>query len=69
MKRILYIAGRDFLATVMTRGFVIAVLLMPALLALAFTLGPRLMNQRGEQIRGQVVVVDRSGAVTQELRT
>ena len=33
MKRIGYIAAREFLGTVMTRGFVIGVLLLPALLA------------------------------------
>jgi ABC-2 type transport system permease protein len=68
VKRIGAIAVRDFLATVTTRGFIIAVLLLPALLALTFTIGPRLMNQRSEQVRGQVVVIDRSGAVAPELQ-
>ena len=67
MKRIAAIAVRDFVATVMTRGFVIAVLLLPGLIALSLTLGPRLMNQRSEQVRGQVVVVDRTGRVAREL--
>ena len=51
MKRIGCIAAREFLATVMTRGFVIGVLLLPgADRAVAFTLGPRLMNQRSAQV-------------------
>jgi ABC-2 type transport system permease protein len=69
MKRIGYIAGREFLATVMTRGFVIGVLVFPALLALAFTVGPRLLNQRGAPVRGQIAVLDPTGRVARELRT
>ena len=68
IKRIGYIAGRDFLATVMTRGFVIGVLLLPALLAIAFTAGPRLMSQRGAVTRGQVAILDPTGRVTAQLR-
>ena len=69
MKRIGYIAGREFLATVMTRGFVIGVLVFPALLAVAFTLGPRLLNQRSAPVRGQIAVLDPTGSVARELRT
>ena len=63
-----YIAGRDFLATVMTRGFVIGVLFFPGLLALAFTVGPRLMNQRGAVTRGQIAIVDPTASVAAELQ-
>ena len=69
MKRIGYIAGREFLATVLTRGFLIGVLLLPLLLALTFTLGPRLMNQRSAPVRGQIAIVDPTGSVARELRT
>jgi ABC-2 type transport system permease protein len=68
MKRVGYIATREFLGTVMTRGFVIGVLLMPAMIALAFALGPRLMSQRPPHVRGQIAVVDATGAVLPELR-
>jgi len=54
--------------TVMTRGFLIGVLILPALLALAFTLGPRLLNQRSAPVRGQIAVVDPTGRVAGELR-
>ncbi len=67
--RIGCIATREFLATVLTRGFVLGVLLLPALLAVSFAVGPRLMNQRMPQVRGQVAVVDPTGAVTRELRS
>jgi ABC-2 type transport system permease protein len=69
MKRIGYIAGREFLSTVMTRGFVIGVLLMPALLALLLTVGPRILNQRTAPVHGQIAVLDPTGSVARELRT
>jgi ABC-type Na+ efflux pump permease subunit len=69
MKRIGYIAVREFLGTVLTRGFIVGVMIMPAVVALTFVLGPRLMNQRGEPVRGQIIVIDPTGAVTAELRT
>jgi ABC-2 type transport system permease protein len=68
MKRIGLIATREFLGTVMTRGFIIGVLLMPVLIALTFALGPRLMNQPSEQVHGQIVVIDPTGAVSRELQ-
>ena len=69
MRRIGYIAVREFLATVLTRGFVIGVLILPVILALTFTLGPRLLNQRGAPVRGQIAIVDPTGRVARELRT
>ena len=36
---------------------------MPAMIAVAFALGPRLMNQRSAPVRGQVAVIDPTGAV------
>ena len=68
MKRIGLIAEREFLGTVLTRGFIVGVLVVPAALAAAFALAPRLMNQRSAQVRGQIAVVDPTGAVTPELR-
>jgi ABC-2 type transport system permease protein len=68
MRRMGLIAEREFLGTVLTRGFIVGVLLLPVFLALAFALGPRLMNQRSAQVRGQIAVVDPTGAVTRELR-
>ena len=68
MRRIGLIAAREFQATVLTRGFLFGVLLMPVLLAITFTVAPRLMNQRSVAVQGQVVVVDPTGEVTSELR-
>jgi ABC-2 type transport system permease protein len=68
MRRIGLIASREFLATVVTRGFLFGVLLLPVLLAVTFTVAPRIMNQRSEPVHGQIAVLDRSGLVTSELR-
>ena len=38
------VAGREFLAAVMNKGFVIGLLLMPAIIALLVVVMPRLMN-------------------------
>ena len=68
MKKIGLIAQREFLATVANKGFVIGLLIMPALIAVAAFIGPRLINASSPQVRGAVAVVDRTGRVTGELR-
>jgi ABC-2 type transport system permease protein len=68
MRRVWLVAGREFMAAVANRGFVIGLLLMPAIFALIFTLLPRLMNSQGEQIRGEVAVIDPTGQVLDTLR-
>src|SRR5688500_8879113 len=68
MKKIGLIAQREFLATVANKGFVIGLLIMPAIIAVAAFIGPRLMSASSPQVRGAVAVVDRTGRVTGELR-
>ena len=68
MKKIGHIAAREFLTTVMTRGFLIGLLLMPALITIMVILGPRLFSQRNFRAQGQVAVVDVTGIVVAELR-
>jgi ABC-2 type transport system permease protein len=68
VKRIGYIAAHEFLATVMTRGFVIGVLVLPVMLALTFTVGPRLLSQRSVPVRGTIAIVDPTSRVASELR-
>ncbi len=68
MKKIFFIASREFLSTVATRGFIIGSLVTPALLALIMLGFPRLLGQRQLHIAGEVAVIDPSGAVTSALR-
>jgi ABC-2 type transport system permease protein len=69
MKKILLVAQRDFVATAGTKGFIIGLLIFPALIAVAVWMGPRIINARSPQVRGDVAVVDPTGTVIEELRT
>lgn len=68
MRRIGIVAGREFLAAVGNRGFVIGLLIMPAIVAGLTVLMPRLTARRGEPIRGQLAVIDQTGVVLAGLR-
>lgn len=68
MRKIGHIATREFLGTVLTKGFLIGVLMTPALLAIGFAALPRLMSQRGVAVRGEVAIVDPTGEIAPELR-
>jgi len=69
MRRVWLVASREFLAAVANRGFVIGLLLMPAIFAGIVALMPRLMESPGEQIRGEVRVIDPTGQIFDGLRT
>jgi ABC-2 type transport system permease protein len=68
MKKIGLVAAREFVATVFTRGFIIGLLIMPAIIGLAFVLGPRILNARSPQVSGDVAVIDPTGRVAGRLR-
>ena len=68
-KKIALIAARDFQATVNNKGFLLGLLMMPALLGLIVVLGPRILNSRSPEVRGDVAVIDVTGQVTAALRT
>ena len=68
MKKIGLIAQREFQETVSNRGFVIGLLIMPALLGVMAILGPRLMSARSPQVKGTVAVIDQTGRVSGELK-
>ena len=69
MSRVLEIAKREFVATVFTRGYIIALLIFPAMIALGVTVGPRVFMDRAFRVEGQIAVIDLSERVTPELRT
>jgi ABC-2 type transport system permease protein len=68
MTRVWLVASREFMSAVANKGFVIGLLLMPAMFAAVFAFVPRLMNTQGAQIRGEVRVIDSTGQVFEELR-
>lgn len=63
MRKILYVAGREFAATVMTKGFVFGVLITPAIIAVVIYFMPRMMNRTPPRIEGRVAIVDATGQV------
>jgi ABC-2 type transport system permease protein len=67
MKKIFYVAGREFTATVMTKGFLFGVLVTPALIAAMIYLMPRLITRAPPKIEGRVAVVDPTGRVADGL--
>jgi ABC-2 type transport system permease protein len=66
-KKIGQIAAREFAATASSKGFILGLLLTPTIIAAVAIVFPRVLN-RGAQVRGEVAVIDRTGAVASELR-
>ncbi|HMN41774.1 MAG TPA: ABC transporter permease [Phycisphaerales bacterium] len=68
MSKTLMVARREFLATVLTKGFLLGILLPPIIMAVALTLVPLLMNAAAPKTTGTIAVIDRSGLVEDALR-
>jgi ABC-type Na+ efflux pump permease subunit len=69
MRKVAYIATREFVATVGTKGFLVGLLIMPAVVTVLAIAAPRLVSQRNFRVQGQVAIIDPTGGVTNELRT
>lgn len=67
MLKTFHVAVRELLATVLTKAFLLAVVLPPGLMVIVFTLMPILMNQAAPKVAGKIAVVDKSGAVVGRL--
>ncbi len=63
MNKVFHVALREFLATVMTKGFLIGILLPPAIVGVMVLLFPILLNQQPPRTEGRVAVIDQSGLV------
>jgi len=68
VKKVLYVAVREFVATAMTKAFIIGAFVVPAIMAaLMLLVFPRLLNQDAPDIEGELAVIDRSGRVVEEI--
>ncbi len=67
MRKILHVAIREFLSTVLTKGFILGVLVTPALIGFMIIAMPMLMNEEPPRIEGEVAVIDPTGEVAQGL--
>ena len=63
MTRIVHVARREFLSTVLTKGFIIGILLTPCLVAVTLVLMPALLSEAPPPIEGEVLVSDPTGLV------
>lgn len=67
MYKTLHVVIRDVLSTVLTKAFILAAILPPALIGVAMLLMPVLMNQAAPKVSGRISIVDQSGAVAPRL--
>ena len=65
--RVGLIAGREFQAAVMNKGFVIGLLIMPLMVAMLAVVFPRVISQRAQGVRGEVAIIDPTGQVSAAL--
>lgn len=69
MRKILLVAKRDFLATVTTKGFIIAIMVPVVTFGMILVAFPRMMTNRVPAVTGTVAVIDRTGRVVQGIRS
>jgi ABC-type Na+ efflux pump permease subunit len=69
MKKILLVAGREFVATVSTKAFIIGLLIMPLMIGVSIVIFPRLLNPRAFKTQGEIAVIDPSGRAIADIRT
>ena len=64
MKKILYVAQREFLATAGTKAFIFGILVTPLVIGVLILLIPWMSRQDPPAIAGTVAVIDPTGQVT-----
>ncbi len=67
MIKIFHIAVREFLATVLTKGFLFGILFPPIMIAVMSILMPLLMNKAAPRVKGHVAIIDATGEVAPRL--
>jgi ABC-2 type transport system permease protein len=63
VRKVFHVARREFWATVSTRGFLIAIVMLPTLLFGTISLLPAMMHEQPPVVSGDVAIVDASGRV------
>lgn len=64
----LQVARREFTATVMTKGFLIGLLVMPAMIGLLILVMPFLLKEQSPKLEGTVAIHDPTGQVLERAR-
>ncbi len=68
MNKVILVARREYFSTVATKGFLLGVLLMPAMILVMSLVAPRLMTNDPPRVEGEIAVIDPTGVVTQGIR-
>jgi len=68
LRRIGLVARRDFMVSVMNKGFIISILFMPLIMVVILAVVPKLMAQAGAQMDVEVALIDRSHSIADSLR-
>lgn len=63
MNKLMQVAIREFLATVLTKAFLLGILIPPVIMGGVIALMPLLMNQKPPRTEGRVALIDQSGLV------
>lgn len=67
MIKVIHIAVREFLATVLTKGFLFGILFPPLMIVIMSIVMPLLMNKASPRVKGHVAVIDATGEVAPRL--
>lgn len=68
MSKILAVAVREYASTVMTKGFIIGAMVLPAVIGVVLiALLLLFATSRPDKVEGEIAIIDRSGAVGSEL--
>ncbi len=69
MKKILYIAAREFKSTVLTKGFLIGLLILPLIILFLALVFPKLIRsaEKAPRVVGEVAIIDSTGEIAPAL--
>ena len=67
MKRVFWIAWREFVATVATKGFIIGILFTPIMIAAMIVVMPILLDDAPPRVEGVLMVLDSTGVVVEDI--
>ncbi len=71
MKRTMYVAGREFKATVLTKGFLFGLLILPLMILFLVMVFPKLIRsaEKAPRVVGDVAIIDSTGEIGAALAT
>jgi ABC-2 type transport system permease protein len=67
MLKIFHVAWREFTTTVLTKAFLLGLILPPAIMTIAVVLIPLLMRGASPKVEGHVAIIDQSGVIAPKL--